>query len=66
MRIQELIPWRSHESGQLSPRQTNDPFTMLQSEVNRLFDTFFDGFEGGGFGPNLLGESAVVPKIDVA
>jgi HSP20 family protein len=64
MRIRELIPWRSPEREQLT-RRSHDPFTMLQTEMNRLFNDFFEGFDlrpGGSRNEGALG----MPKVDVS
>jgi HSP20 family protein len=66
MRIRELVPWRSRERGQLSRSNSGDPFVALQSEMNRLFASFFDGFDSGPFGNTTPGELATMPKVDVS
>lgn len=65
MRIRELVPWRSREQSQLSRRNSGDPFTSLQSEMSRLFDSFFEGFEAGPFSKTGFGP-ATMPKVDVS
>jgi HSP20 family molecular chaperone IbpA len=37
---------------------------MLQSEMSRLFDTFFEGGEGGPF--QNQGLATTTPKVDVS
>jgi HSP20 family protein len=66
MRIRELVPWRSRETGQLSQQNGGDPFTALQSEMNRLFDSFFEGFGVGTCGKTGLMQSVAMPKVDVS
>ena len=66
MRIRELVPWRSRERGQLSPKNGGDPFLTLQSEMSRLFDSFFEGFNVGPFGTTGLMQSSAMPKVDVS
>jgi HSP20 family protein len=66
MRIRELVPWRSREREQLSRKGSGDSFTTLQSEMSRLFDSFFEGFETGPFGKTGFGELATMPKVDVS
>jgi HSP20 family protein len=50
----------------LSRKGSGDPFTTLQSEMSRLFDSFFEGFDLGPFGKSGLAETAVMPKIDIS
>lgn len=66
MRIRELVPWRSRERDQLSRKNSSDPFTTLQLEMSRLFDTFLNGFDVGPFGKSGIGELSGMPKIDVS
>jgi len=67
MRIRELVPWRSHEheKGQLSRRNEADPFINLQTEMSRLFASFFEGL-GGSFGKDGDLSQLATPKVDVA
>ena len=58
---------RSGRGREVAPRYS-DPFGMLRSEMDRLFDTFF----GGGlstfpspFGSGVGRSSMLVPRIDV-
>jgi HSP20 family protein len=60
MRIRELVPWRSRERGELSTGGERDPFFALQTQMQRLFDDFSEGFEPA------LREPAGMPKVDVA
>jgi HSP20 family protein len=66
MRIRELIPWRSRERDQLSHQGSGDRFNTLQTEMSRLFDSFFEGFDVTPFGKTALAEGALTPKVDVA
>jgi HSP20 family protein len=66
MRIRELVPLRSREKDQLSRRGDGDPFTTLQTEMSRLFDSFFEGFDVGAFGKSGLATAATMPKVDVS
>jgi len=65
MRIRELVPWRSRER-ELSRKNSGHPLTSLQSEMSRLFDSFFEGFDVGPFGKTGLLASANMPKVDVS
>jgi HSP20 family protein len=66
MRIRELVPWRTRERDQLSRQDSGDAFTALQSEMSRLFDSFFEGFETGPFSKTAFGTLAATPKVDVS
>ena len=66
MRIRELVPWRTREQDQLSRKNGGDPFTTWQSEMSRLFDSFFEGFQTSPFGKTGFGELATMPKVDVS
>jgi HSP20 family protein len=66
MRIRELVPWRSRERDQLSRKGSGDPFSTLQLEMSRLFDSFFEGFDVGPLGKTGLAETGVMPMIDVS
>jgi len=54
MKWKNLIPWKQEEgeeradaqrgSTALAERETADPFSAFQSEMNRMMDRFFDGF----------------------
>ena len=67
MRIRELVPWRSRERDQLSHKNGGDPFTTLQSEMSRVFDSFFEGFNAGPFGKSGSFEAAApLPRVDVS
>src|SRR3954471_6541841 len=51
------------------PRQGSDPFLVLHSEMNRLFDEAVRGFglSEGGTSPEALASGGVaVPRIDVS
>ncbi len=65
MRIRELVPWGARER-ELSRKNSGDPVMSLQSEMSRLFDSFFEGFEGGPFARMGFGELAAMPKVDVS
>src|SRR5579862_5699658 len=68
MRIRELVPWRSRERQELSHSPGGDPFVSLQSQMHRLFDEFFEGFDVAPFGKSNLAEPGQLgmPKVDVA
>src|SRR4051812_33703579 len=63
MRIRELVPWRSQGERRDLARQSRDPFGALQTEMHRLFDNFFEGFDGGSFDRNA---GLTLPQVDVA
>lgn len=57
MTVKELMPWRRHRGGLLSPMQS------LQREMNDLFDSFFRGFEAEPF----IGKGGqFTPAVDVS
>lgn len=60
MAMRDLIPWGRGQSP--APRQ-QDPLLAFHREMNRLFDDFWQGFEGGGFG---FGRQAGWPQIEIA
>jgi len=72
MRVSELIPWRSSRSSGSDRRDVparrdgGDPLGALQSEINRVFDSFWRGFDlptlGGG-ASDLGNEN--LPRVDV-
>ncbi len=66
MRIRELVPWRSRERDQLSRPGNGDQFSTLQTEMSRLFDSFFEGFDIVPFGKTGLAQAGVMPKVDVS
>lgn len=66
MRIRELIPWRSRERDELSHRGNGDRTSTLQTEMSRLFDSFFEGFDVVPFGKTGLAQAGVMPKVDVS
>jgi len=66
MAIRDLMPslWKKSEVP-VRRREAENPFFALQSEMNRLFDEFFRGFEPTPF--RRLGErpGAFRPSVDV-
>ncbi len=43
MSLRDLIPW-NHTEGKVPVKRGNDPFSMLQGEINSIFDSFYQGF----------------------
>ena len=65
MQIKDLVPW-SRKSGAAAPRDGDDnPFHVLQRDINRVFESFWDRFDDsfGGL-ERKLGRGA--PRVDVA
>lgn len=61
-----LIPWRKGQEGGLTRAEERDPFAALQQEMNRMFDSFWNGNEM--FRAPMWAERAnwMAPKLDVA
>ena len=61
-----LIPWRRGQESGLTRAEERDPFTALQHEMNRMFDSFWSGNEM--FRSPMWAERAdwMAPKLDVA
>ncbi|MEA2782883.1 MAG: hypothetical protein QOK29_4427 [Rhodospirillaceae bacterium] len=74
MRVSDLIPWHSNRASRSDTRDVparrddggGDPLGALQSEINRVFDSFWRGFDlpmlGGG-AADLGSEN--LPRVDV-
>jgi HSP20 family protein len=67
MNISDLVPWRSQTPAR---RRNDEPFQMMQREMNRLFEDFFRDFEsstglarGFGEGSQL---SAFTPSVNIS
>lgn len=60
MRTTSLMPWNWNALG--VRRGEEDPFAAMQREMNRAFENFFQG-EEGGLSTQLAG---VTPKLDVS
>jgi len=61
-----LSPWQGKKSQNLPARreERQDPFTLLQREMNRLFEDFNRGFELEPFGGE--GAKTWTPRVNVA
>ena len=68
MAITDLIPWRRNESSlPIRRRQEDDSLLDLRSQMNRLFDEFFEqpfGLNPFREEPNLMGDFA--PRLDIS
>jgi HSP20 family protein len=65
--MSDLIPWgRSRSRNTPAPYRGNDagPFSLLQGEMNRLFDDFFRGFDLGT--PGQFGWTSGWPHMEVS
>lgn len=60
MAIQDLIPWKKKEVSSAATRE-NDPFELLRTEVNRLFDGVFSNAWPG----NRHGGGKFMPEVEV-
>ncbi len=56
-----LVPWS--KKGSIAKREEFDPFTFFREEMNRLFDSFFRGFE---LEPLEKRFSTFSPSIDIS
>jgi HSP20 family protein len=59
MALRDLIPIKK---GVPARREEHDPFSLFRDEMNRLFDSFFRGFDIEPFEPRI----AFSPKVDVS
>ncbi|OYW21135.1 MAG: hypothetical protein B7Z55_06145 [Planctomycetales bacterium 12-60-4] len=59
MSLRTLVPWRRGLVRNTEP----DPFTALQSEINRAFEGFFDGGDLMGMKTAMTG---MTPKLDLS
>ena len=62
MAFRNLVPWKKREGSNLAKAQENDPFSMLQREMNRLFENFGRGFDMAPF----EGEGEWMPRVNVS
>jgi len=60
--IRSLVPWRARPQAPAIRDESFDPFVSFRREVDRMFDTFFDGF---GW-PSSVGWTGLTPALDVA
>jgi HSP20 family protein len=60
MDVRDLIPWNRN---QVPAPRPDDPFLALHREMNRLFDDFWRGFDGG---LSNFGRAGAWPKIEVS
>jgi HSP20 family protein len=63
--MKSSIPWSGKAQAPSQRDDVRDPFTAFRRDVERVFDDFFGGLAGRGFGP-LTGFAAVTPDIDVS
>lgn len=63
MAFRDLVPRTFGKREVRVKRNGDDPFTMLQREMNDLFDNFFRSFDIGPFG-SRMGE--FTPRVDVS
>jgi HSP20 family protein len=63
--MKSLIPWSGKSQTPSLRDDVHDPFAAFRRDVERVFDDFFGGFAGRGFGP-LTGFGAITPAIDVS
>jgi HSP20 family protein len=62
--MKSLIPWSGKSQTPSLRDDAHDPFTAFRRDVERVFDDFFGGLAGRGFGPpSSFG--AITPDIDV-
>ena len=63
MSLRDIIPWNSRRSK--VPAQISDPFTNLQQEINRIFDSFYEGFDLEPFRGFESSLTRFSPRVDV-
>ena len=61
--LRSLIPWRERSPATAQRDDFFDPFTNFRREVDRMFDSFFDGFGGGAIAPAAW--QGLNPAVDV-
>jgi len=61
MTLKDLTPWNWHK---VPTPTANDPFRMLQSRMDRIFNEMFAGSEPAPFGVGS-GRGMLAPRIDV-
>lgn len=67
MKLDQLIPWNWRKGDELLRRDSGNPFTELQNEMNQLFENFSQTMNS--LSPmkwNLPEVSATYPKMDVS
>jgi HSP20 family protein len=62
MSLKDLIPWRKST---LPAREMEAPFRTLRTEMDRLFDQFFRGFEVEPFEKFGVGKEMFSPRVNV-
>ena len=64
MEIKDLIPWARHtQLSQSKDSPEEHPITSLQREMNRVFESFWKGFDQ--FGPNDSSLGDLIARSDV-
>jgi HSP20 family protein len=66
MNIRDLIPWsRGGREVQARREDRDDPMLALQSDVNRIFENFWRGFDLPMLGDGDDSENGMMPRVDV-
>jgi HSP20 family protein len=66
MNIRDLIPWsRGGREVQARREDRDDPMLTLQSDVNRIFESFWRGFDLPMLGNGDGSEDGMMPRVDV-
>lgn len=63
MTMRHLVPWSFRKKGVPVRHDEESPFSLLQQEMNNLFDNFFSGFD---LRPFEMPSGAFSPKVDVS
>jgi HSP20 family protein len=66
MEIKDLIPWNRSRSRALARGQSEDVFLQLRRDVDRLFDSFWRGFDSPSFGGFEEASGRLRPRTDIA
>jgi HSP20 family protein len=66
MNIRDFIPWsRGGREVQARREDRDDPMLALQSDVNRIFENFWRGFDLPMLGDGDDSENGMMPRVDV-
>src|SRR5581483_12364722 len=60
--FRSLVPWRDRSQAATTREDFFDPFVSFRREIDRMFDSFFDGFGR----PAAVSWGGATPALDVA
>jgi HSP20 family protein len=67
--LKSMLPFSGNRNRAVSSRPTDaDPFQQFRQDINRMFDTFVQGFGMPGFAmtPGRTAATMITPRIDVS